>query len=343
MSDTHDFLRTVFAGVPDGMFELTYIHPDKKQDRFTHTLWAKFPLNLDTDFARVHDWNSRGYGVYFGCAVRKASKPKGQRGTKSDALYITALWCDLDNIPANEGAMKLLNQVAFGQIPEAGKRPCDPSIIISSGNGVHGYWLLDAPLLVTEFNASDIERTIRGIAIEYGQKADKSVADLARVMRLPGFVNTKPNCGAYCELMELYDIRRSFDRLYNRFAPNAAVEQPRVTRHIAMPPPEDKRMPRWVNDYITTGTGKGERTPMLFRAACWLFDFGWQFDEVVNLLLPRAQSDGLIADYGEEEVLRHIASAERQPRRYIQLERNLHSAMAADDHLLRMRRGRVVS
>jgi len=161
MTDTHDFLKLMFADVREGVFELTYIHPDKQADRYTHTFWVEFPLDLNTDFGQVHEWNRKGYGVYFGCAVRKTRKPKGQRGTKTDALYITALWCDIDNVPAQEGAMQLLELATIGEPVE--RPPLDPSVIVASGNGVHGYWPLTEPLLAF---AERIERAVRVAASE---------------------------------------------------------------------------------------------------------------------------------------------------------------------------------
>ena len=326
-TQTRAFLELMFAGVGDGWLELTYIHPDKTVAKWPTVKWAEFPLNLNTDFERVSRFNMQGFGIYFGCAVRCVSKTKG-RGTKADALYITALWCDIDHIDANEGAFKLVSLLRGGI-----RRPLDPSVIVASGNGVHGYWPLKTPLIVTDQNSSEIERTIRGIALEYGQNADTSVADLARIMRLPGFYNTKPGCGVLCEIMDLYDIRYSFDELYQRYAVNVPMEAPIIRRAIEYARPVDKRMPRWVQAYLSSGT-TSNRTMTLFRAACWLFDFGWDFSDVESMLMARAAADGLIADDGEDHVRSHIVNAEREPRRPLNLERHIGSTIAADDHLL---------
>ena len=62
--------------------------------------------------------------------------------------------------------------------------PLAPSITVSSGRGEHHYWLLDSAIDATL--ARDLQRRWVHFC-----KADPAAVDLARVLRVPGTVNTK--------------------------------------------------------------------------------------------------------------------------------------------------------
>ena len=79
-----------------------------------------------------------------------------------------------------------------GDLDEARRRieALHPSITVFTGGGYQGYVLLEQPLAITDENRADVKRTLQGIAKAIG--SDPSVAELARIMRLPGTINTKP-------------------------------------------------------------------------------------------------------------------------------------------------------
>ena len=73
--------------------------------------------------------------------------------------------------------------------------PFPPSVIIDSGGGLHAYWLLNEAIDVSA-DAQDAETTEEAITSACKQLAgicagDLNVCDLARVMRLPGTLNSK--------------------------------------------------------------------------------------------------------------------------------------------------------
>ena len=85
---------------------------------------------------------------------------------------------------------------------------CPPSIIVHSGNGLHTYWLLQEYTVVDDENRGLIKRIMKGhemhtqkLGREYGWKFD-SVADLARVLRIPGTVNRKNDSPKKVEIIE---------------------------------------------------------------------------------------------------------------------------------------------
>lgn len=294
MNDTELFLSLLYRDIPAGWLEITYLDPTGNQ--YACFDWKPLPLEIsDPEFKRLHTRNAQGYGVYVGMATRRNRKPEHQRGKQNDATYISHLWCDIDDCDPIEGADRLCDF------------PIAPSMIVSSGGGVHGYWLLDSPLAVTEDTFQPIRRALHGLAMLCEKGGDASVRDLARVMRVPGFMNVKR--GTPCQIIDAYDVRWDWQRLHARFAKYAPQEPPRVTRSI----PESargKRIPKWINEWLNESTGKGERNKLLYQHCRTLFDEGFSQGEVEGIVWSKASRDGL----EEVEIQRTINSAAKAPR-----------------------------
>lgn len=292
MNDTEAFLKLLYQDMPSGWLEVMYLDQQTGKLAFD---WSPFPLAIqDTSFTRLHGWNERGYSVYVGMAARRERKEHG-RGKQADATYISHLWCDIDDCEPNEGADRLCDF------------PICPSLIVSSGGGVHGYWLLDSPLAVTEETFQPIRRALHGLAMLCGKGGDPSVRDLARVMRVPGFMNTKRNVP--CTLMDCYDVRWEWSRLHAKFARFAPQEAPKVTRAIP-DSARDKRIPPWIQTWLNELTPAGQRNKALYTHCRTLLDNGFSQGEVEGLVWPKAQRDGL-EDF---EIERTIQSAAKAPR-----------------------------
>ena len=286
MNDTELFLTLLYRDIPQGWLEVTYIHTDKS--RRLEFDWQQFPLAIhDHDFKRLHARNDQGYSVYVGMATRRERKPEGKRGKQEDATYISHLWCDIDDCEPNEGADRLCDF------------PICPSVIVASGGGVHGYWLLDSPLAVTEETFHPIRRALHGLAMLCEKGGDASVRDLARVMRVPGFTNTRRDTPCY--LMDAYDIRWDWQRLHSRFAIYAPQEPPKVTRQIP-DSARGKQIPDVVKAWLNLRETEGMRNKKLFWTACTLYAEGFSEGEILGIVTSKAQSDGLRDDEIEKTV-----------------------------------------
>lgn len=329
--DTAAFLHWLFDGIPEGFVEVTCRAPDDSNlyPRI-FTLWAELPLAIhDPNFTRLHELNRQGYGISFAPAVRSVRRDPEQRtddagkvytyrprGRETDALYITTLWADVDD--HSDSALDCLNRIA-----------ALPSLIIDSGGGYHLYWLLDTPLKITNENRKLVKQTLKGLSIALG--SDHAVADLARIMRLPGTVNTKPNRGgAVCHVIDSIPGFYSYSALEIAFAPLAAPREPRVLRHI--PTELAQGLPAWVGDYIRTGAPVGQRNLMLFKAAARYAANGIAQHQAEAELGGRARSDGL----SEGEIKATITSAYRNPESP-NIDKTSHLKMAAADHILALR------
>ena len=143
--------------------------------------------------------DGQGAEVYFGVTLRKPGIAPDKRGARGDLLAATALWLDIDiengkahaakNLPkTQEEAIELL--VELGSVP---------TLIINSGNGLHVYWRLDAPVSLR--TPAEIDR-FEGVLLGLQQRAKSLAAkrgwhlditaDATRVLRLPGTMNRKP-------------------------------------------------------------------------------------------------------------------------------------------------------
>lgn len=139
-------------------------------------------------------------------------KPKSGRGKEADTSALTAVWLDVDvngspdgkggvvtgAAPSREAALDLLHSVL------------QPSFVVASGHGAHGYWRLDEPLrLRNDDDRQAAKRLVRGWherikrnASDLGMPKFDSVFDLARVLRPVGSLNGKGGDPVPVELLD---------------------------------------------------------------------------------------------------------------------------------------------
>jgi hypothetical protein len=173
-SKVSDFLDFLWRGADDGRY--AYLWADKKS--------AWFPVsNLRATLAQLPE---NAEDVYFGVHPQTRIPPTNSRGEavsnvyiKGQSAYVAAVNClyaEWDNTDIER----------ITEILRANGLPL-PSVLVSSGGGFHGYWLLN-----TYYTGPSMSR----IAIAqklWVQKVggDLNAHDLARVLRLPGTLNTK--------------------------------------------------------------------------------------------------------------------------------------------------------
>lgn len=123
---------------------------------------------------------------------------KGRRGKADDSRGIVGFWADIDiaNELAHQGKNPPLSRAEAAQILNAcGVRP---SVVVDSGHGLHAYWLFPKPWIFSDATerrqATDMafawHNTLIAAAHQLGRTLDP-VFDLARVLRVPGTINTK--------------------------------------------------------------------------------------------------------------------------------------------------------
>lgn len=168
--DTANFLQCF----GDDFFIQTF--DDKKKGNrhaLTERRWAL--QDIEKKKAVLMKLNERhSAGVYFCVNALK----EGTRRNSDNVDAVRAFFIDLDGAP--------LQPVIDWGLSESGLQP---NIVVKSSHGRwHCYWLMDDYYPDANKLFRDVQRWL---ADKF--KADRSVSDLCRVMRLPGFFNMKNN------------------------------------------------------------------------------------------------------------------------------------------------------
>ena len=204
--DTKDFLSEIYKGCLEGYLTLTTL-PERK------TLWFKVS-EIEKALLLASKYGTKT-NTFFGVGLRKKVLKNGFRGSERDILCITTLYVDIDVKSEAHAQTSLPSSVDEATDFLHGLK-IKPSIIVNSGNGIHGYWLLDKPFIIeTEEDRKHISSIFKGFgkyvngeAKKRGWKID-SIYDLARILRVPGTINHKLGTGAKCEVIENHDERHS--------------------------------------------------------------------------------------------------------------------------------------
>lgn len=190
-SPTAAFLELLFGNAPAGTFLSLWCMPAKESIHLPadDLAWA-------AENVRMADVTN-GQDVYFGLGLRKQDLGPHRRGAKGDVVALTALWVDVDvqgpghaaaNLPPTfSDAVDLLDAV-----------PAEPTAVVDSGGGLHAYWILDTPFVVTsaatrkwfEGLVARLQSRVQAAAGTRGWHVD-ATADCTRVLRAAGTSNRK--------------------------------------------------------------------------------------------------------------------------------------------------------
>ena len=215
--------------------------------------------------------------VYFGVYSRARHSGKAQ-----DCRTTGALWADYDS--DMQGLSVMDRAAKVGDTLEAVGLP-EPSIMISSGNGIHAYWLLD------QRAGDEALPLLKALAVATG--SDPRATDKARIMRLPGTWNVKePASPLQCELLHAdYSLRYSLDELGRALEPFIAqsIHSPTEPQERASKSPTGAlgvKADRPCIDAILQGVPAGERNFALGRLTKWLRQYaGYTKDKARELVL----------------------------------------------------------
>jgi len=185
--DTHRFLNALFSNLESGHVYLWTL-PD-------YRTWS-FPVDDLKMMINAAQAIQDDRDVYFGLGGSNLPIDDNKRPLANNVSFIPALWMDIDILgPAHKQTdLPKTVEEALSALPDF----LAPSITVSSGNGLHMYWLLkEAWIFDTQeenLRASNLmirlQAYIKSLAGERGWKFD-STADLSRVLRVPGTLNHK--------------------------------------------------------------------------------------------------------------------------------------------------------
>ena len=169
------FLTALF--LPYELIELRFIESwvskRKKQSRVVQPAQWLRPV----DFVARHDEltafaKRTRANVYFGVCPR----PKEGDADDQSIRTVRSVWCDIDRVTAEEAQIRW----SAAGVPR-------PSIVVRSGTGIHGYWLLERDLT----SAEEQSQFVAMLPCFYRSFGGDHVQNLSRVMRPPGTLNYK--------------------------------------------------------------------------------------------------------------------------------------------------------
>ncbi len=228
---------------------------------------------------------ARRYEVYFGVLPRI-----GRNGKAADVPTTGCLWADIDGgFEGVEGAQRLLDAAIL-----AGRLPA-PHFVICSGGGLHVYWLLSAPVrLSDDLTRLRFKNTLKRLCRVIGgyataAHADTSRADVASILRIPGTFNRKreleprPVRLLSCPAAEAHTLT-----WWNANLP--AIPLPPAPKY----PPIDRTQLKTYQGLIRwaeKGYPEGKRHKDFAGAAKWLVhDLGLDKASALQLLTMKAQA-----------------------------------------------------
>jgi hypothetical protein len=252
-------------------------------------------LGMQADIARL---DRDGWNVYYGVLPRLERPEAGRGGTAEiTSTAPTVLWVDID--------AKSMPEPSGGPHAETQKREAwyrlneftpAPSIIVDSGGGFHGYWLLNRSI-----DWRQAEAIMRAMA---GHLGGDHVYDRPRILRIPGTHNHKTDPPIPVRLM-----RFDRERLYRPgvFADlrdeGLEIMEPARASSPAFTEEGDgyggrRPIPGWLVEKIEDSGGKGNRSEHAFSTVLWLLRHGWDDQTIVDTFI--AHPGGVGEKYWEK-------------------------------------------
>src|SRR5262249_45788459 len=135
--------------------------------------------------------------VYVSVALAQHARGKFERVTVGETAGIVGLWADID-IRGEKHKSDKLPPALEDALRLVGEFPLAPTLVVHTGGGVHVWWLFHEPWIfendADRDKAADLaerfQATLQAKAAGHGWELDP-VADLARVLRVPGTFNHK--------------------------------------------------------------------------------------------------------------------------------------------------------
>jgi hypothetical protein len=217
------FLSALFR--PDEWVELRFIESwqraGKKHCRVARAAEWMRPATLLARHGEITRFAKRDRSnVYFGVCPRE--KPGDSQDDQ--IRTVRCLWCDIDDVTVDE---------AFARWDKADVPA--PSILVTSGGGIHGYWLLDHDV------RSSRGRKLISDLLPYFYRSfgGDHVQNLSRILRPPGTLNFKDARNGRrprpCTLLACEPDRRYPLQAFQLWMDAARTEQQQRRRAERMP------------------------------------------------------------------------------------------------------------
>jgi hypothetical protein len=265
------FLKALFDGKPGSTVVMIMQAPRWSEAK----AFLAWPPAIEACFSQAD--------VYVGCCALKRQPGKGSRGGESEAAFLPGAWIDVDinGSPDGRGGRVMGHAPSQDAAIKSIKTLAKPTLAVSSGYGLHIWYLLAEQFALADAGAQRrAKRIVHGIQRrlehEAGWKVDNT-ADLARVLRVPGTMNTKGDTPVDVHIVYSGGPRYQLEQLEQLGAEHAGDAD--------TGPKPGRSSGDWA-EIIAAGADIGERHEAIWRLAGYLLRR--EIDPVVALELVQA-------------------------------------------------------
>lgn len=299
LAEAQSLLDALFPEVPEGQRIQIWTLPNKI------STWHETAGNAAAEAMRL----AKTHDVYVSGGLRRAGLGGDERGKSAEVTGLAALWADFD-VAGDAHAKKGLPASREDVAKILAELPIQPSATVLSGTGgIHAWWIFKEVWDLTPAGenaraqalAYGWGETIRAAAKRLGFQFD-SLADLARVLRVPGTLNHKGGKQRAVRLESLSD-RRFDPSEFEPFVLTGGSSSARATLgNLALDgganPPIEKFEMLCSIDPKVRATWEGKRSDLPSASeydlsiATAAIQAGWTDQEVVDLLIARRRKAG---------------------------------------------------
>jgi hypothetical protein len=181
-------------------------------------------------------WRNKKQNIFYGICTRDGRTYNDTKGGKKNIQDVPCVWCDIDfkDTPRKLVAARLK------------EFPFKPSVIITSGGGIHVYWQLKQP--ANKSDTATVEEVNRRIVAHLG--GDPNSTDIARVLRPPETFNYKYVPPRPVEVSYYENYFYELENFLDVLPKVEATKNPNIA--------DTKESPDWLSEVIT-GVKKGQR------------------------------------------------------------------------------------
>ena len=146
------------------------------------------------------DLDARGYDAYFSTCPARSSGDNGAgkaRIKAADVACVPAFFMDIDTLLDGSKLGKKLPAGVTEAVAALDALPCPPTVCVSSGHGVHAYWVLREPMAIASpqdlESAKKLLRTFADAVVSATgfSDCDAHASEPSRVLRVAGTRNHK--------------------------------------------------------------------------------------------------------------------------------------------------------
>ena len=229
MSQIREFMSRVVpwprAGEP-GYIDLIYTITAKTGDK---VFWSGKPTRTLDGFMEQTAWAAKQpfvKDIYYCLSLQSAMRTDKNGKEKpirlqANAIALKAIWLDVDVKDPPKGYTSIMEALdAVGQFVHSANLPM-PTAIVSSGGGLHVYFLSNRSLTLDEWRP--YAEGLKNAALKFGLRCDAGCTiDSARVLRLSGTFNCKIAPPRPVKLLGLQETDYDFSIALSTLPPMAA-------------------------------------------------------------------------------------------------------------------------